>query len=359
MSIFSNQQSWPAGCSSGNQSPINLSQSGAKPCHLSCDLVMDDGHVTQGGVSVSDEGLLFMHNSGLGSCKFRGESYVCDVIAVNHPSHHTIEGVQADGEVIAHFRKPTGEMLCVSSLFRVNPAQTPSYTFFKQFVPYATTAGEPTKVTLQNWSLSMMVPPNSAYYTYQGSTLSPPCTPTEWIVFKSMINIDTGDFAYLVRNVEAGSRSVQALGQREVFFNNTENMPGAMPNDNKFYLRLGAPLKKNRKHHVKDVDLKTTAAKEAAAAKDDEKNPKTTGGKAWKATKDQVDKNGGILGTIEFLILILLCVGAAWLGYKYGWSTNSYKPSFAKNIAVWIRGTVDWFFKKKEVVYVPGQGTSV
>jgi hypothetical protein len=60
---------------------------------------MDDNYITQATVSVSDEGLLLINNSGLGSCKFRGESYVCQALVVNHPSHHTIEGVQADGEV--------------------------------------------------------------------------------------------------------------------------------------------------------------------------------------------------------------------------------------------------------------------
>jgi L-alanine-DL-glutamate epimerase-like enolase superfamily enzyme len=46
MSIFSSQTTWPPQCLSANQSPINLSQSSAKPCEVTCDLVMDDGYIT-------------------------------------------------------------------------------------------------------------------------------------------------------------------------------------------------------------------------------------------------------------------------------------------------------------------------
>jgi len=347
MSLYSSQTSWPAGCSSAMQSPINLSQSGSKPCNLSCDLVMDDNYISQATVSVSDEGLLLENNSGLGTCKFRGESYVCSALAINHPSHHTIEGVQADGEVVAYFRKPTGEMMAMSALIRVNPAETPSYTFFKQFVPYALTSGD-TQVTLQNWSISMMTPPNGAYYVYKGSTLVPPCTPTEWIVFKSMINMDLGDFAYLVRNVQAGSRSVQALGNREVFYNDVENVAGTMPHDNKFYLRLGAPMKSQKKHKVKQVDLKTTEAKNAAEAAAEEKNPTTWHGKTYKAMKHQVNELGGIIGAIEFLFIMVLLIAGLYLGYTYG-GKNPFKASFAKDFALWIRGAFFRAFPKKTV----------
>jgi carbonic anhydrase len=123
---------------------------------------MDTGNVTQATVSVSNEGMILESSSGLGSCKFRGESYVCQALSINHPSHHTIEGVQADGEVTCLFRKPTGELLCMSSLFRISSSQTPSYSFFKQFVPYAVTTGE-TKLSFRDWTIASLVPPEASY----------------------------------------------------------------------------------------------------------------------------------------------------------------------------------------------------
>jgi len=69
------------------------------------------------------------NTAGLGSCKFNGEGYTCQALLVNHPSHHTIENIQADAEVIAMFTNPTGGNLCVSTLVRVNPHQTSASSF--------------------------------------------------------------------------------------------------------------------------------------------------------------------------------------------------------------------------------------
>jgi hypothetical protein len=45
-----------------------------------------------------------------------------------------------------------------------------------------------------------------------------------WVVFQNMIQIDANDFAFLVRNVQAGSRSIQSLGSRNVYFNDAKKM---------------------------------------------------------------------------------------------------------------------------------------
>jgi carbonic anhydrase len=344
MSLFSSQTSWPPQCLSANQSPINLSQSSAKPCNITCDLVMDDDYISQATVSISDEGLILSSNS-LGSCKFRGQSYVCQALHINHPSHHTLEGVQADGEVTAIFKKPTGELLCVSSLFRVNPSQTSSYTFFKQFVPYGLSTGD-TQVKLQEWSLSMMVPTSSPYYTYDGSTVVPPCSPCEWVVFKTMINMDTGDFAYLVRNSEAGSRSLTAQGSREVFYNDTQNLSGVMPNDGKMYLRLkptGSTSMPSVSAGGSRIDLKNQK-KTSKEQEDDNKNPTTLVGKSRKALSDHVASNGGIVGTVEFWLMLVAIGIGCYLGYSSA-TSSPFSTEFLKPVAKWSREMFDYLLE--------------
>ena len=301
---------------------------------------MEKDYVTQATVSVSDEGMILENSSGLGSCKFRGETYVCQAIAVNHPSHHTAEGVQADGEVTAFFKKPTGELLCVSSMFRVNPSQTPSVQFFKQFVPYALTSGD-TKLTLRDWGISMMVPPSGEYYVYSGSTLIPPCTPCEWVVFKNMIYMDTGDFAYLVRNVEAGSRSIQAVGDREVFYNDVQNLPGAMPHDNRVYLRM-KPLGGGKQS--KNIDLKTTRTESTEDAEREERHPTSWHGKGRKALADQVEANGGYLKTIIYILMFAgVCFGLK-KGYEYA-GKMPFQGTWFRDAAKWIRDTLYSWYK--------------
>jgi hypothetical protein len=92
----------------------------------------------------------------------------------------------------------------------------------------------------------------------------PGCWPAETIVFKSSINIDQTDFALLVNKVTAGSRNIQALGNREIFYNDGADT-GFLPHDNKTYLVM-KPLKpqKQKKPEISRVDLKTTSAREAA-----------------------------------------------------------------------------------------------
>jgi carbonic anhydrase len=302
---------------------------------------MDTGDATQGTVGILEDGLALSNESGLGSCKFRGESYLCVGLIVNHPSHHKINGIQADGEVIAIFYKPTGGFLLVSSLFKVSSEQTPSYSFFKQFVPYAVTTGE-TKVMLKDWSIASMVAPGG-YFVYQGSSITPPCTPCEWVVFKQMINMDQGDFAYLVRNVEAGSRPIQAIGDREVFFNNTDNS-GPMPHDNKFYLRLrptgntriGKPLE------AKTVDLKSNIEQSKADAEEEAKNPTTYVGEVKKTFSDYIDQNGNI-----GLILAIVSVVGVITAIIYGWRGSNQTPltgESMKPLAIRTRETLWWLY---------------
>lgn len=301
---------------------------------------MDEGLVTQAVVNILAGGMVLESSSSLGSCKYGGESYVCWGIVVNHPSHHTIEGVQADGEVTALFHKPTGELMCMSTLFRVNSAQTPSYSFFKQFVPYAVTTGE-TKLQLRDFSITSLVPPQASYYIYSGSLIFPPCVPCEHIVFKQMINIDQGDFAYLVRNVEAGSRPVQGLGDREVFFNDINNIPGGpMPNDGKFYLRL-RPTGDSKVAVSKPsppVNLKGNTGLTTTDKAEETKNPTTIQG--W--FQSMYEKNGA-----WFIVLSVLAslgvIGGIYLGYSSA-NKSPYTAEFGKSAALWTRVKLEWLW---------------
>ena len=254
-------------CAGANQSPIHLSQGSAKPCKGTCDLKVDGTNATSGMVAASDEGLVVHgqnYSGSLGSCTYNNISYSCYMLLINHPSQHTVEkNSKADGEVIAVFISAQKERLQVCVQFYVNPSPGPSIDFFKQIVPYATTTNQ-TMVQLTGWSLQQMIPDDGSYYMYDGSTMFPPCMPAETIVFKSSINIDQTDFALLVNKVTAGSRSIQALGNREIFYNDGADT-GFLPHDNKTYLVM-KPLKpqKQKKPEISRVDLKTTSAREAA-----------------------------------------------------------------------------------------------
>jgi carbonic anhydrase len=306
MSIYGSSSSWADKCTGSDQSPINLSQSSSKPCDLMCELTFDDAYISQANVIVSDEGLILQSQTNLGSCKFAGESYTCQSLLVTHPSHHTIENVQADAEVVAIFNSPTSGMLCVSSLVRVNPTQTSSSHFFNAFRPYANPSVESTAVSLgEQWGLFMMVPPAGSYYVYDGSLVIPPCQQCKWVVFKSMINIDSNDFALLVKNVVPGSRPIQQVGSREVFFNDIEQLPGGpMPHDGKTYMRCKRSGKKPDVKPVKNAGMKDEKSKEDKK----KKNP------IHKWIADQISINGWF-ELINVLMLLLSFIGGIYYAY--------------------------------------------
>lgn len=305
MSIYGSNASWSDQCVNSNQSPINLAHSTAKPCDQLCELTFDDGYIQQANVIVSDEGLILQNNTGLGTCKFNGESYSCQTLIVTHPSHHTIENIQADAEVVAIFSSPTSGMLCVSSLVRVNPSQTGASHFFNAFVPYANPSVPYTSISLgEQWGLFMMVPPAGSYFYYDGSLIVPPCQQTKWVVFKSMINIDAGDFALLAKNVVPGSRPIQPLGDRPVYFNDIAQLPGGpMPRDGKTYMRC---KRTGKKPDVKDVTSAPLGDKKSEADKN----------KKWAAREWlelQIAENGA-LALFDVILLLVAIGGGLYMG---------------------------------------------
>jgi carbonic anhydrase len=332
-------------CAGPNQSPINLSQSNVKPCSQLCELKIDDNYVSQGSIyhdvnspNTKPEDkidiLVLGANSGLslGSCKFNGDTYTCERLFLTHASLHTIENVQSDAEVFLVFSNPTiKKPLIVSAVVRASPTQNMSSHFFNAFVPYSTKTKQGyTQFSFgEQWSLSMMVPPQASYFVYDGAFPFPiNCNPATWVVFNTPITMDTNDFAILIKNRKAFNRQVQQLGNRQVFFNDSKQLTGdVMPRDGKTYMRCkrvgkGTPEIKS----VQKVDLKQNI-------------PNKKGGIHNWILKQFYDY--GFMGIFEAFILILSIGIGAYLGYNEAKNPMMKYPIIAgQNIAHWIRSKI-------------------
>jgi carbonic anhydrase len=312
---------------------------------------VNDGLATQAIVQNGNEGAVLSTTNGyLGSCTFNGDGYNCIAVVVNHPSHHTVEGIQADGEVIAVCQNATGDVLCVSALFRVHGSQSPSWKFFHEFVPYIDSDSESVSVALNDWSLAAMVPTSSSYFFYEGSTVVPACTPCKWVVFSHMINMDPNDFAFLVKMVQSGSSTVKPLGDRDVFFNDSQNASGgAMPRDNKVYIRCRSSGKKKAPTGaVQKVDLKSSESAKKIADAEEARNPTTFLGRLQRHASSYADKNGAIA-----LVGIVLCILAGLLGIYFAFFRDDgsvyWLPKKAMSFGTWVRG----FFVRKNAQAIP------
>lgn len=246
MSIFQSATSWPETakqCGAPGQSPINLSQSFAKPCDLLCELSIDDvAPGTAEMIGQSDQALTLSYKTAPPTCKFNSDGYTAVASTLYHPSQHTVEGIQAQAEFVTYFKSPTGKALAVSVLVRTSPNTTPSTTFFSQFVPFLTQPDEPISVTLgPSWKLADVIPDTANYYVYDGTDVVPGCEPLTWVVFSDSVNMDPSDFAMLSARLPAGSRPLQQVGDdREVFFNNSDELKGsdaANKRDGKVYMK--------------------------------------------------------------------------------------------------------------------------
>jgi carbonic anhydrase len=242
MSIFGSQTTWAESskaCGAPDQSPVNLSQSFAQPCDLLCEFDMDEVSVPSAQVYVDDNGILTLNFTEVRpTAKFKGDGYTAYSAKLYNPSQHTIEGVQSQAEFVVYFTNPAGKSLNVSVLVRTNPSGSNSVGFFSAFVPFAT-GDTPNTVGLgDSWMLQAMLPNTPSYYMYTGTDVIPSCDTATWIVFSDTVNIDPSDFAKMANITIAGSRNLQPVGDRDIFYNDT-TLPKTIQHakDGKLYMR--------------------------------------------------------------------------------------------------------------------------
>jgi carbonic anhydrase len=327
MSIFASSNTWAeqyTACGAPRQSPVNLSQSFAKPCDRLCELQIDKVAVPQATATIkSNLGMHLAFGDVKPTAKFNGEGYTCKEAYLFHPAQHTVEDVRAEAEFIALFENPKGFILAVSVPVRTAPGDTPSSSFFNRFVPYPSIADEPTQVTLgQDWLLQDIVPEGKGFFVYEGTWVTPPCSAeVTWCVFSQSVTIDPSDYAKLASRATGGNRPLQELAGRDVYYNDGEKVDSTFgKKDGKVYMRcrrvkpegeLPAPdtLKKS------DAMLKTNEAaqkaQEVAVS-----NLKSGIGDLW-------NQMGGFWG-------LLMMIAYLALAYFFFFSTSG--KEFVKNV---------------------------
>lgn len=287
---------------------INLSRSFARPCDILCDLTVDDVAIAQGTVGVdSIAGTINLTFSGQQpSIKFNGEGYTCQGIAVKAPSWHTIENIQADAEVVAVCQNPKGQYVAMSMLVRTNTSASNSKGFLSAFIPYALKERSVETKLGDTWSLTKMIPPDPAYYSYKG-VLPWSSQQCHWIVFRSMGNIDPNDFAFLSK--QAGTIPTKLASRtQEVFFNDTQHISGVP--DGKAYMRCKR-VKKSGETAPRITPVQDLQAK--ASKKEAEASPETLSVIGSSISKYVADVgSGSILNTIVYVVAMIAGVYAAY-----------------------------------------------
>jgi len=311
MSIFASAETWPEqskGCGAPHQSPCNLSRSFALPCDRLCELVVDKVAVPQASVVIDSEtGLVLKFTDVKPSARFNGEGYTCKEAHLFHPAQHTIENIRAEAEFVMLFESPKGYTLALSVPVRTAPGETPSVSFFNSFVPYPSVPDEPTQVSLGNdWMVQDVVPESKGYYVYEGSWITPPCTAeVTWVVFANSVTIDPSDFAKLVSRSTAGSRPLQPVGDREVFFNDGEKVENAFSKkDGKLYMRCRRIPKEGETADTNNKVVKSDLGEKAALLAS--KTQSVAVSNIQTGFSDMYQSVGGTWGMILIVVMVAL-----------------------------------------------------
>lgn len=287
---------------------INLSRSFARPCDILCDLTVDDVAISQGSVSVSANTIVLEFKQQQPSLKFNGEGYTCSGLVVKSPSWHTIEDIRADAEATAICQNPKGEFVCLSILLRTNTAASNSKTFLTSFIPYALKEQQNQVKLGDTWSLTKMIPLDPAYYSYKG-VLPWSSQKCQWVVFRSMGNIDPSDFAFLTK-LTGSVPSKLATRNQEVFFNDTQHISGVP--DGKAYMKCKR-VKKSGETAPRITPVKALESTAAKKESDVTKSPEYSGVSGsvyygWWVITDYIRKVGA--GSILETVIYILSIGA-------------------------------------------------
>ncbi len=193
------------------QSPIDIARTGeaaAKPKSLppltfrwkeSKGEVINNSHTIQISVARGSEILLGR------------ERYELMQFHFHVPSEHRFDGRAAPMEVHFVHRGSNGKQLVVGMMIQVvgkNEALAPIFTSLPR---------TPSVKRAVSIDLAKIPPANHAYFAYQGSLTTPPCSEgVRWVLLKDSISISSGQYKLFKNMFRNNARPPQPLNGREV-----------------------------------------------------------------------------------------------------------------------------------------------
>ncbi len=198
---------------SKSQSPINIVNTKVK---LNGKLPAPKFNYSLGDVKdIVDNGHSLQFDFKEGSyMEFEGTKYMLIQFHAHEESEHTIDGVRYPLELHFVHKSAAGKIIVVGVM--VKEGEENSYfEKLKVFKSLAKNAKEDTDIAFDP---EKMYPTNKAYYTYEGSLTTPPCSDqVTWIVFKNPITMTEGEIEDVAKHLpKSNNRPVQPINGRVV-----------------------------------------------------------------------------------------------------------------------------------------------
>jgi carbonic anhydrase len=200
-----------ATCGTGKrQSPIDIEAATAKAlpavefAYRPVPLIVDDnGHTFQVNAP-----------AGSGGITVGGEHYDLVQFHFHRPSEERIHGHRYSMVTHLVHKNAKGELAVVAVLIRQGASNAFLKPLFDNFPASGTAQSSVAGTTL---NLNDFLPAGRAYYTFEGSLTTPPCSESvRWIVLKSAVEASPAQVAQFAARYPLNARPVQPLNDREV-----------------------------------------------------------------------------------------------------------------------------------------------
>ncbi|MEZ4939535.1 MAG: carbonic anhydrase family protein [Saprospiraceae bacterium] len=135
-------------------------------------------------------------------------------IHFHEPAEHTLNGVRFPLEMHMVHLGP-GNKIAVFAILAEEGAPSAPFDFLENYLPIQ--AGEKKQINT-HFDLMQILPESKAYYTYEGSLTTPPCTEgVRWFVLKNPITISVGQVELLQKIMPLNNyRQTQPLNGRKI-----------------------------------------------------------------------------------------------------------------------------------------------
>lgn len=192
------------------QSPVDIRDASA------LDLVDIEVHYNDAAGAIINNGHTIQVDVAAGSAiMYNGISYDLLQFHFHAPSEHTIDGEAAPMEIhFVHRDANSGALAVVGVMLSEGAADNQAYAAVFKAMP--ADAGEPQALS-SPLALDALLPESRAYYTYQGSLTTPPCSEiVRWLLLDTPVELSADQIAAYTAIYDGNARPVQPLGRRDL-----------------------------------------------------------------------------------------------------------------------------------------------
>lgn len=198
-------------CADGRaQSPIDIRDASA------LDLVDIEFHYGESANKIFNNGHTIQVNVDAGSAIiYNGIRYDLLQFHFHAPSEHTIDGEAAPLEIhFVHQDPNSGNLAVVGILLVEGESENAAYAGVFNHLPAQ--VGEPEAMG-EPLSIAALLPDARAFYTYQGSLTTPPCSEiVRWLLLDDPVALSAQQIAAYRAIYDGNARPVQARGKRDL-----------------------------------------------------------------------------------------------------------------------------------------------